>query len=114
MRQAMEHRMLMRAVFCVPVIAGGMIGAALALGVNSASAAECLAEPSHDPPQGSHWFYRVDRATERKCWYLRAWTPPPSSAPTEEVQRPTARSPAGQTVRRNRPLSGESAPAAET
>jgi hypothetical protein len=92
-----------------------MIGAALALGANSASAAgECLAEPNHDPPQGSHWFYRFDRATERRCWYLRAWAPPSSSAPTAEAQHPTARSSAGQTGQRSRPLLGVSGPAAET
>ncbi len=22
-------------------------------------------------PQGSHWYYRLDRATQRKCWYVR-------------------------------------------
>ena len=22
-------------------------------------------------PQGSHWYYRFDRATQRKCWYVR-------------------------------------------
>ena len=22
------------------------------------------------PPQGSHWYYRVDRTYQRKCWYL--------------------------------------------
>jgi hypothetical protein len=99
----------MRAVFCVPVIAAGMIGAALALGANAALAApECLTEPNRDPPQGSHWFYRVDRATDRRCWYLRAWTPP-SPAPTAEAQRATPRPPAGEAVQRTRPPLGESA-----
>jgi hypothetical protein len=31
---------------------------------------ECLAGPNAQAPQGSHWFYRVDRAAHRKCWYL--------------------------------------------
>jgi hypothetical protein len=100
----MEPKMTMRAVFCVPAIVGGMIGAALALGTNTAlAAAECLTEPNHDPPQGSHWFYRVDRATDRRCWYLRAWTPPPSS-PTAETQRAPARPLAGDAVQRARPI----------
>jgi hypothetical protein len=30
----------------------------------------CLAGPNAPSPQGSHWFYRIDRATHRKCWYL--------------------------------------------
>jgi hypothetical protein len=101
----------MRAVFCVPVIAAGMIGAALALATNSASAAvECITEPNREPPQGSHWFYRVDRATDRRCWYLRVWTPPSSAAPTAETQRAAPRPPAGEAVQRAKPPLGESAP----
>jgi hypothetical protein len=107
----MEPKMTMRAVFCVPAIVGGMIGAALALGADTAlAAAECLTEPNHDPPQGSHWFYRVDRATDRRCWYLRAWTPPPSPPSTVEAQRATPRPPAGEGVQRARPSLGEPAP----
>jgi len=103
--------MTMRAVFCVPAIVGGMIGAALALGGNTVlAAAECLTEPNHDPPQGSHWFYRVDRATDRRCWYLRAWTPPASPAPTAETQRATPRPAAAEAVQRARPPLAESAP----
>ncbi len=59
--------------FCVPVISAGMIVAAIALEANTAVAAvECITEPNREPPEGSHWYYRVDRATDRKCWYLRA------------------------------------------
>jgi hypothetical protein len=101
----MEPKMTMRAVFCVPAIVAGMIGAALALGANTAvAAAECLTEPNRDPPQGSHWFYRVDRTTDRRCWYLRAWTPPSSADP----QRATPRPPAGEAVQRATPPLGES------
>jgi hypothetical protein len=31
---------------------------------------DCLAGPNVAAPQGSHWYYRVDRATQRECWYL--------------------------------------------
>jgi hypothetical protein len=34
------------------------------------AADDCLAGPNADPPQGSHWYYRVDRAQQRHCWYL--------------------------------------------
>jgi hypothetical protein len=47
-----------------------MISAAFSLGTASA-APECLAEPSHDPPAGMHWYYRYDRVNDRKCWYMR-------------------------------------------
>lgn len=36
------------------------------------AAADCLASPKGDAPQGQHWFYRLERATKRQCWYLRA------------------------------------------
>jgi hypothetical protein len=32
--------------------------------------ADCLAAPHLDPPQGSHWYYRVDSVQQRHCWYL--------------------------------------------
>jgi hypothetical protein len=103
----------MRVVLCVLVIAAGMMGAGLALGATTAlAAAECLTEPNREPPEGSHWFYRVDRATDRRCWYLRAWTPPASPAPAAELPRATARSPAGQAMQHSRPPLGEPAPAA--
>ncbi|MDN5001758.1 hypothetical protein ACFQZO_12770 [Bradyrhizobium sp. GCM10027634] len=36
------------------------------------AASDCLASPKGATPQGQHWFYRLDRATKRQCWYLRA------------------------------------------
>ncbi|MDA9466261.1 hypothetical protein [Bradyrhizobium sp. CCBAU 53415] len=36
------------------------------------AATECLAAPKSAAPQGQHWYYRLDRTTKRKCWYLRA------------------------------------------
>jgi hypothetical protein len=38
----------------------------------SRAADDCLAKPNAPSPQGSHWYYRVDRATHRECWYLGA------------------------------------------
>jgi len=38
---------------------------------NAARAADdCLAAPNSQPPQGSHWYYHIDGATLRHCWYL--------------------------------------------
>jgi hypothetical protein len=31
---------------------------------------DCLAGPNTTAPQGSHWYYRVDRLSHRECWYL--------------------------------------------
>jgi hypothetical protein len=33
-------------------------------------AEKCLAGPKGTPPQGGHWYYRVERATKRHCWYI--------------------------------------------
>ena len=34
------------------------------------AANECLAAPDSLAPAGSHWYYRLERPTQRKCWYL--------------------------------------------
>jgi hypothetical protein len=53
-------------------------GAAPAAPQGSAPAAakgatdECLAKPGATAPQGSHWYYRINRADGRHCWYLGA------------------------------------------
>ncbi|WP_315776164.1 MULTISPECIES: hypothetical protein [unclassified Bradyrhizobium] len=52
----------------VAVLAGA---AAATIEFTPASAAdECLAKPA-GTPAGKHWFYRIDRATKKQCWYLR-------------------------------------------
>jgi hypothetical protein len=33
---------------------------------------ECKAKPDGASPAGLHWYYRVDRANNRHCWYLHA------------------------------------------
>ena len=36
------------------------------------AADDCLSKPKGLAPEGSHWYYRVDRANQRQCWYLGA------------------------------------------
>lgn len=31
---------------------------------------ECLSAPKATTPAGAHWYYRVEKGTKRKCWYL--------------------------------------------
>ena len=31
---------------------------------------ECLAAPKATTPAGAHWYYRLEKGTKRKCWYL--------------------------------------------
>ena len=47
-------------------------GVGVGVPANTARAADCLAAPNSPAPQGSHWYYRLDRTNQRKCWYLRA------------------------------------------
>jgi hypothetical protein len=107
----------MRVLLCVPAISAGMMVAALALEANTAVAAvECITEPNREPPEGSHWYYRVDRATDRKCWYLRALiqgTPEAPAAPAAMTQRASTRpAVAPPTARRSKPPMSESEEAA--
>jgi hypothetical protein len=34
------------------------------------AADDCLSKPKGLAPEGSHWYYRIDRASNRHCWYL--------------------------------------------
>jgi hypothetical protein len=36
------------------------------------AADDCMTKPDAAPPQGSHWYYRLDRTNHRQCWYLAA------------------------------------------
>src|ERR1700738_5724735 len=33
---------------------------------------DCITGPKGQAPQGSHWYYSLNRVTHRKCWYLGA------------------------------------------
>jgi hypothetical protein len=35
-----------------------------------ARAVDCFSAPHSAAPQGSHWYYYMDRAKRRKCWFL--------------------------------------------
>jgi hypothetical protein len=34
------------------------------------AANDCAAAPTSQPPEGSHWYYRIEGAKQRHCWYL--------------------------------------------
>jgi hypothetical protein len=50
---------------------------------NTALAADCLTAPNSPTPEGSHWYYRMDWASQRKCWYLRAPSQPSHQVATQ-------------------------------
>jgi hypothetical protein len=52
-------------------IASLAVAAFFIVTVQGARAAdECLEKPNAPSPQGSHWYYRTDRTSNRQCWYL--------------------------------------------
>ena len=59
-----------------------------------AEAEQCLAGPKGALPQGGHWYYRIDRATKRHCWYVGdekeklSRVAPKNSAPSAEAVSP--------------------------
>ena len=38
----------------------------------TAHAEDCLAAPNSPAREGTRWYYRLDQATQHKCWYTRA------------------------------------------
>ena len=56
---------------CVPAMFA-ILFVALTLGPASAEPArdDCVANPNAAAPRGSHWYYRVDRTANRRCWFL--------------------------------------------
>jgi hypothetical protein len=76
-----------------------ILGAATAAVSGTARAGDdCLAAPNAGAAQGSHWYYRLDRATHRKCWYVgpqgakvrRAATATPPAPARAPVAPPSA------------------------
>ena len=58
----------------VSAIVASLIAGAVQTSVSGAAPApaadSCLSAPGNSAPQGSHWYYRVERPTKRHCWYL--------------------------------------------
>ncbi len=56
---------------------------------------ECLLAPKNETPDGSHWYYRIEHPSNRRCWYLReegdAQTAPSNSSASA---RPVSPAPA--------------------
>jgi hypothetical protein len=58
------------------------------------AAEDCLSGPKNQAPQGGHWYYRIDHATKRHCWYLGeererlSQTAPPNSSPSTKPMAP--------------------------
>jgi hypothetical protein len=73
--------------FVSAVFASFLAGAPLTtVSYGAAGAAdECLSGPKGQTPQGGHWYYRIDRATKRHCWYLADEHAPQTTAPNSSA-----------------------------
>jgi hypothetical protein len=83
-----------------------MLGAGVIVPANLARAEDCLAAPNSAAPQGSHWFYKLDPATKRKCWYVRV-----PGQPAQQAAAPAKKSPATSLHATPAPSGREAAPA---
>jgi chitosanase len=67
-------------------------GMGIAVPSNTARADDCLTAPNSPAPAGSYWYYRTDRATQRKCWHVRATDRPAEQAaeqsPSDAAEKP--------------------------
>ena len=80
------------AVASLLVMYGIMLSSNPALAVD-----ECLAAPNAPAPAGSHWYYRLEHPTERKCWYVREQRQEARAASPK--MRPAAVTPAPQATK---------------
>ena len=51
----------------------------------TARAEDCLAAPNSPAREGTRWYYRLDRASQRKCWYMRASDQPAQQTTLRKV-----------------------------
>ena len=69
------------------ILIGALAGVTLVIATNGVARAAdtCLSGPKGAAPKGSHWYYRVDHATKRNCWYVRAEGDKPVASQTSPV-----------------------------
>jgi hypothetical protein len=86
----------------IALAAALLMGVGVAVPTNTARANDCLTAPNSPAPQGSHWYYRLDRASQRKCWYVRTAGQAPATlgpaTPVHSMPAPTAPKPVADDV----------------
>ena len=50
-----------------------------------AAPTDCLAAPNGAAPKGQHWYYHLDHASQRKCWYVRDLGAAAAAAPSQQA-----------------------------
>jgi hypothetical protein len=83
-----------KANFAAPAFIGLLAGiSATALHGQAVGEDQCLSAPKGESPAGFHWYYRVDRAEGRHCWYLRRLGSNASQAAPQDILPPAAKPP---------------------
>jgi hypothetical protein len=63
----MARSVLGRAITCVAILATATCLSTLS---GLSETVQCRTSPGAPAPTGMHWYYRVDRTTNRHCWYI--------------------------------------------
>jgi hypothetical protein len=69
------------------LLAGASFTAVAENGTESADT--CLSAPKGTAPAGSHWHYRLDRSSKRKCWYVRGEGSKAAKAASAQQESPS-------------------------
>jgi hypothetical protein len=71
------------------ILIGALASVTLVVAVNGVARATeaCLSGPKGAAPKGGHWYYRIDHATKRNCWYVRAEGEKPVASQTSPVSQ---------------------------
>jgi hypothetical protein len=70
MEGLMLHRNTSAALSLTAVVIAALAAPIQTTEAEEAVTGECLSRPNKAAPDGSHWWYRIDRSTHRRCWYL--------------------------------------------
>jgi len=83
-----------KANFAAPAFVGLLAGISVtALHGQAVGEDQCLSAPKGQSPTGHHWYYRVDRADGRHCWYLRPLGSNASQAAPQNILPPAPKQP---------------------
>lgn len=71
------------------ILLGALASVMLVVAMNGVARAAdtCLSGPKGSAPKGSHWYYRIDHATKRNCWYVRAEGEKPAASQNSPVSQ---------------------------
>jgi hypothetical protein len=105
-----EYQMRHHARLLLANVCPGLVVCLMTLG-SPAQADDCLTAPNLRGPQTGHWYYRLDRQNNRKCWYVGAAGRPARQA---SIRRGKSVRPKVQVARREAPDNTAVAPIART